>query len=112
IELLEELANKIKDGSMCGLGQTAPNPVLNTIRYFRNEYEDHIYNHKCTAKSCKALITYNITDACKGCTLCARNCPVDAISGKVKEVHVIDHDKCIKCGKCMDHCKFGAIVKE
>ena len=112
IELLEELANKIKDGSLCGLGQTAPNPVLTTIRYFRNEYEDHIYNKKCTAKSCKALITYNITDACKGCTLCARNCPVDAISGKVKEVHVIDHDKCIKCGKCMDHCKFGAIVKE
>ncbi|MBQ3322244.1 MAG: NADH-quinone oxidoreductase subunit NuoF [Firmicutes bacterium] len=112
IELLEELANKIKDGSMCGLGQTAPNPVLTTIRYFRNEYEDHIYNKKCTAKSCKALITYNITDACKGCTLCARNCPVDAISGNVKEVHVIDHDKCIKCGKCMDHCKFGAIVKE
>ena len=112
IEKLEELAVKIKDGSLCGLGQTAPNPVLTTIRYFRNEYEDHIYNHKCTAKSCKALITYNITDACKGCTLCARNCPVDAISGKVKEVHVIDHDKCIKCGKCMDHCKFGAIVKE
>ncbi|MBQ9059572.1 MAG: NADH-quinone oxidoreductase subunit NuoF [Firmicutes bacterium] len=112
IEKLEELAVKIKDGSLCGLGQTAPNPVLTTIRYFRNEYEDHIYNHTCTAKSCKALITYNITDACKGCTLCARNCPVDAISGKVKEVHVIDHDKCIKCGKCMDHCKFGAIVKK
>ncbi|MDO4834626.1 MAG: NADH-quinone oxidoreductase subunit NuoF [Bacillota bacterium] len=111
IELLEELANKIKDGSMCGLGQTAPNPVLTTIRYFRNEYEDHIYNKKCTAASCKALIEYNITDACKGCTLCAKNCPVDAISGKVKELHVIDHDKCIKCGKCMDHCKFNAIVK-
>ncbi len=111
IELLEELANKIKDGSMCGLGQTAPNPVLTTIRYFRNEYEDHIYNKKCTAASCKALIEYNITDVCKGCTLCAKNCPVDAISGKVKELHVIDHDKCIKCGKCMDHCKFNAIVK-
>ncbi len=112
IELLEELANKIKDGSMCGLGQTAPNPVLTTIRYFRNEYEDHIYKKKCTAKSCKALLTYTITDACKGCTLCARNCPVEAISGSVKELHVIDNDKCIKCGKCMDHCKFGAIVKE
>lgn len=112
IEKLEELANKIKDGSMCGLGQTAPNPVLTTIRYFRNEYEDHIYNKKCTAGSCKALIDYSITDACKGCTLCAKNCPVDAISGKVKELHVIDHDKCIKCGKCMDHCKFNAIVKE
>ena len=112
IEKLEELANKIKDGSLCGLGQTAPNPVLTTIRYFRNEYEDHIYNKKCTAGSCKALIEYNITDGCKGCTLCAKNCPVDAISGSVKELHVIDHDKCIKCGKCMDHCKFNAIVKE
>ena len=112
IEKLEELAYKIKDGSLCGLGQTAPNPVLTTIRYFRNEYEDHIYNKKCTAGSCKALIEYNITDACKGCTLCAKNCPVDAISGSVKELHVIDHDKCIKCGKCMDHCKFNAIVKE
>ena len=112
IEKLEELANKIKDGSMCGLGQTAPNPVLTTIRYFRNEYEDHIYNKKCTAKSCKALIDYSITDACKGCTLCKRNCPVDAISGDVKQLHVIDKDKCIKCGKCMDSCKFGAIIKE
>lgn len=112
IELLEELAGKIKDGSMCGLGQTAPNPVLTTIRYFRNEYEDHIYNHKCTAKSCKALIEFDITDACKGCTLCSKKCPVGAISGEVKGKHVIDHDKCIKCGKCEETCKFGAIVRD
>ena len=112
IELLEELAMKIKDGSMCGLGQTAPNPVLTTIKYFRHEYEDHIYNKKCTAGSCKALISYKITDACKGCTLCSRHCPVDAISGSVKEKHVIDTEKCIKCGKCLDTCKFDAIIKE
>lgn len=112
IELLEELAAKIKDGSMCGLGQTAPNPVLTTIKYFRNEYEDHIYNKKCTAKSCKALITFNITEDCKGCRACAKKCPVEAISGEKKEMHVIDHDKCIKCGKCEETCKFGAIVRD
>ena len=112
IELLEELAMKIKDGSMCGLGQTAPNPVLTTLKYFRNEYEDHIYKKKCTAGSCKALISYTITDDCKGCTLCAKHCPVDAISGKVKEKHVIDQSLCIKCGKCMDTCNFGAIEKK
>ncbi|MDD6647090.1 MAG: NADH-quinone oxidoreductase subunit NuoF [Firmicutes bacterium] len=111
IELLEELAYKIKDGSMCGLGQTAPNPVLTTLKYFRNEYEDHIYNKKCTAASCKALVTYSINDACKGCTLCSKHCPAGAISGTVKEKHVIDTAKCVKCGKCLDTCKFGAIVK-
>ena len=112
IELLEELAYKIKDGSMCGLGQTAPNPVLTTLKYFRNEYEDHIYNKKCTAASCKALITYSINDACKGCTLCSKHCPADAISGSVKEKHVIDNEKCVKCGKCLETCKFGAIEKK
>ena len=111
IELLEELAGKIKDGSMCGLGQTAPNPVLTTLRYFRNEYEDHIYNHTCTAKSCRALIKFNITDKCVGCTKCSRGCPVDAIKGEVKKQHVIDQDKCIKCGRCQENCNFGAIER-
>ncbi|MGN0732650.1 MAG: NADH-ubiquinone oxidoreductase-F iron-sulfur binding region domain-containing protein [Emergencia sp.] len=109
IELLEELALKVRDGAMCGLGQTAPNPVLTTLRYFRNEYEDHIYNHKCTAKSCKALISYDITDKCIGCTMCARQCPAGAISGSAKKQHAIDHDKCIKCGKCAESCRFGAV---
>lgn len=112
IQLLEELAVKIKDGSMCGLGQTAPNPVLTTIKYFRNEYEDHIYKNRCTAKSCKALITFDITDKCVGCTLCARKCPVDAIEGSIKKKHTIQQDKCVKCGRCLDNCKFDAITVE
>ena len=112
IELLEELAYKVKDGAMCGLGQTAPNPVLTTIKYFRNEYEDHIYNKKCTAASCKSLISFNITDDCRGCTACARKCPVGAISGEKKEKHVIDQDVCIRCCRCEENCKFDAIVRE
>ena len=112
IQLLEELAVKIKDGSLCGLGQTAPNPVLTTLKYFRHEYEDHIYNHKCTAASCKALIKYTIDeDACVGCTACARKCPVNAIEGKVKEKHKIHQDICIKCGRCLEACKFNAVSK-
>lgn len=112
IELLEELAYKVKDGAMCGLGQTAPNPVLTTIKYFRNEYEDHIYNKKCTAASCKSLISFNITDDCRGCTACARKCPVGAISGNKKEKHFINQDVCIRCGRCEENCKFDAIVRE
>ena len=112
IELLEELAYKVKDGAMCGLGQTAPNPVLTTIKYFRNEYEDHIYNKKCTAKSCKSLISFNITDDCRGCTACARKCPLGAISGNKKEKHFINQDVCIRCGRCEENCKFDAIVRE
>jgi NADH-quinone oxidoreductase subunit F len=112
IELLEELCYSIKDGALCGLGQTAPNPVLTTIKYFRNEYEAHIKDKKCPAGECSSLIEYKVNaELCKGCTLCARNCPVDAITGSVKTPHIINTQKCIKCGKCYTSCKFGAIVK-
>ena len=110
IELLEELCYAIKDGALCGLGQTAPNPVLTTIRYFRNEYEAHINNKKCPAHECAELITYSIDpDKCKGCTSCAKKCPVSAISGTVKKPHTIDAEKCIKCGQCKTLCRFGAV---
>ena len=113
LDKLEELANYIKSASLCGLGQTAPNPVISTLRYFRDEYIAHIVDKRCPAGVCKKLLSYEIDpDKCKGCTLCARNCPVNAISGKVKEAHVIDKTKCIKCGACMEKCKFGAISKK
>ena len=111
IELLEELCYSIKDGALCGLGQTAPNPVLTTIKYFRNEYEAHIKEKKCPAKSCTDLLSYSIdADKCRGCTLCSKKCPVDAIIGAVKTPHRIDTDKCIKCGSCAAVCKFGAVA--
>ncbi|MBR2660830.1 MAG: NADH-quinone oxidoreductase subunit NuoF [Clostridia bacterium] len=112
IEKLETLAENIKSSALCGLGQTAPNPVLSTIKYFRDEYEAHIREKRCPAHHCQALLNYKITDTCRGCTACARKCPVNAISGNVKEQHVIDQNKCIKCGSCIATCKFGAIIKE
>lgn len=110
IEKLEELSYKIIDNSLCALGQTAPNPVLTTIKYFREEYEAHIRDKKCPAKKCKALLTYTvIEEKCTGCTVCAKNCPTQAISGERKMVHFIDQEKCIKCGVCFSKCKFEAI---
>ena len=113
LDKLEELCYHLQSSSLCALGQTAPNPVLSTLRYFRDEYIAHIVDKKCPAGVCKELLQYKIdSDKCKGCTLCARTCPADAIIGSVREVHMIDSEKCLKCGACIEKCRFGAIYKE
>ena len=112
IELLEELAHVVKIGSLCGLGKTAPNPVLSTLKYFREEYDAHVFDKTCPTGQCQALSRYVIIpELCKSCSLCARACPVDAISGSKGVPYVIDQEICIRCGVCMDTCKFNAIVK-
>ncbi len=113
LDKLEELCYHLKENSLCALGQTAPNPIISTLRYFRDEYIAHIVDKRCPAGVCKDLLQYKINaDKCKGCTLCARTCPNGAIVGSVKEVHMINQDKCVKCGACMEKCRFGAIYKE
>lgn len=112
LDTIEELCNHLKSSALCALGQSAPNPVLSTLTRFRDEYLAHVVDKRCPAGVCKSLIHYTIDPAkCKGCTLCAKNCPTGAITGAVRAVHVIDDSKCIKCGTCMDYCRFGAIVR-
>ena len=113
LEKIEDLSSHMGVSCLCALGQTASNPVVSTLRYFREEYVEHILEKKCAAKKCKDLVRYNVDPIkCRGCTLCARNCPAGAINGAIKQAHVIDHEKCIKCGLCLNNCKFGAIIKD
>ena len=112
IERLTHMAQQIKQASLCGLGQSAPNPVLTTVKYYEDEYIAHIKDKKCPAANCGALVTYNVdAQKCTGCTLCAKACPVDAIAGERKQPHVIDHETCVKCGKCITSCNFDAVYK-
>ncbi len=107
---MQAISDSMCKASLCGLGQTASNPVRSTLRYFMDEYMEHIRDKKCRAHKCSKMISYSIVpEKCKGCTMCARSCPANAISGKVREAHVIDQKKCIKCGQCVQKCKFGAI---
>jgi len=112
IELLQELADRVKNTSLCGLGQTAPNPVLTTLKYFRSEYEAHIANRKCPARQCKPLVTYSINEKCTGCLLCKVRCPAKAITGERKQRHVINQDLCTRCGECYKVCRYGAVDRD
>ena len=109
IEALEELADRVRRTSLCGLGQTAPNPVLTGLRYFRREFEEHLHERRCAAGKCAALVTYSINDACIGCTLCAQACPVDAIPFRPYERHVVEDELCVRCGACLDACEDDAV---
>lgn len=112
LDNLEELSEQIRAASLCGLGQTAPNPVITTLKYFRKEYEAHIVDKKCPAHECAPLLTYDINDNCTGCTACARACPTAAITGERKEKHILNQDLCIKCGKCFTVCREDAVTKD
>ncbi|MFW5829951.1 MAG: NADH-ubiquinone oxidoreductase-F iron-sulfur binding region domain-containing protein, partial [Planctomycetota bacterium] len=113
IEDLEELGATIKDTALCGLGQTAPNPVLSTLRHFRKEYDEHVMDKRCAAGACTDLMSYFIDEeSCKGCTLCKKKCPVEAITGELKQAHAIDQEKCIGCGACYEACRLGAVYRQ